>query len=126
MRARVGRQELQSGSRIIRAGNNMRKTIIGHLSQADRDMECCICTMNFENDQKAIVFACHPKHMMHEECYNEFVKSFEGALKPLLCPMCRKPVDKTRVVKKKLIVEPEPPEDDRKAVFGLESLRPED
>ena len=76
--------------------------------------------MGFETDQKAQVFACHPKHMMHEECYEQFKKAF--ANQRMLCPLCRKPIDESKMQKKKLIVEQDPAKPDVDE-FGNETTK---
>ena len=53
-----------------------------------------------------MVLGCHKTHMLHEECFNEldrFCSKNVVAIKPLTCPICRKPIEKAKVVKKKLL-----------------------
>ena len=44
-----------------------------------------------------MTLACFPTHWLHANCYNDFVKHFETNQMALLCPICRSPVDKTKV-----------------------------
>lgn len=45
--------------------------------------------------------------MLHELCYQNFVKHNEEKGSRLLCPMCRTPIDKEKVVKKVLEAKPD-------------------
>ena len=65
-------------------------------------MTCAICAFGFKTSDKAEVLACHPRHLFHQECYIKFVKSWEAKGWKLLCPICRTPIDKSKVVKKQL------------------------
>ena len=52
--------------------------------------------------ESIVQLACHPEHQFHKQCYDEFVEYFEKQGTPLLCPLCRSPVDKSKVTEKKL------------------------
>ena len=58
--------------------------------------------MEFEEGDKIEVLACHPTHMMHEACYAMFKNSNEQHRKANLCPMCRKPIDESKITKRLL------------------------
>ena len=67
---------------------------------------CAICTLEFEPGDKVMVLGCHATHMLHEECFSEldkFCGKNKVSITPLTCPICRKPVDKEKIVKKKLL-----------------------
>ena len=49
--------------------------------------------------------------MMHEDCYDYFIKFNEEKNNRLLCPMCRAPVQKEKTTKK-LLQAKTTPEDD--------------
>ena len=49
------------------------------------------------------MFDCHKTHMLHDECYDQLVKFAAKNRKELTCPICRKTVDKAKVVKKQLL-----------------------
>ena len=65
--------------------------------------ECVFCYMEMDPGDTVIQLACHESHQFHEECYNNFIKHFEENNTPLLCPLCRAPVRKDNVVKKKIL-----------------------
>ena len=85
--------------------NTVRKTVVGFVGKSVFRNECCICLEQFEPGSKVDVLACHPHHMLHEDCYNVFVASNEAKGNRLVCPMCRKPVDKQATRKKVLQVD---------------------
>ena len=64
---------------------------------------CCICSLEFEPGQKVIELDCHKTHMLHDECYDQLVKFNAQKGKELICPICRKTINKARVVKKQLL-----------------------
>ena len=49
-----------------------------------------------------MVFDCHRTHMLHDECFEQLEKFALKAKQQLTCPICREPVDKTKMTKKKL------------------------
>ena len=64
---------------------------------------CSICTLEFEPGEEVMVFACHRTHMLHDECFSQIKKFAEKQRSQLTCPICRKPVDQGKIVKKKLV-----------------------
>ena len=68
--------------------------------------------------EKIIQLACWPEHQFHEDCYNNFIAHFEASGNALLCPICRKPVDKDAVIKK-LLADESPASMKTEDAFGL-------
>ena len=58
--------------------------------------ECCICYMGMEPGEKIVQLACHELHVLHEDCYTNFVKHFNHEA---LCPLCRAFVEENKVIK---------------------------
>ena len=63
--------------------------------------------------------------MLHEECYRNFVRSYESSHKELLCPICRTPIDKA-AVSKQILKSNEPDNTDPATVFALQDAAPVD
>ena len=83
-----------------------RTTVAQKMDKSQAGAICSICTLEFEPGDKVMLLGCHKTHMLHEECFNEldrFCSKKVVALTPLTCPICRKLVDKKKVVKKKLV-----------------------
>lgn len=55
-----------------------------------------------EHGQEIVTLSCFPDHQFHAECYDDFVKHFEAQNQNLVCPLCRRPVEKDKVKKEKL------------------------
>ena len=53
-------------SRIQRARQTFRKTVVGMMGKSQFGAECSICYCDFAPGQKVEQFACHPTHMLHE------------------------------------------------------------
>ena len=80
-----------------------RGTIAEPMSKSMVGAICPICSLEYEPGDKVEVLGCHKTHMIHTECMNQ-VKKFAFQKKaPLTCPICRKTVDGTKIVKKKLM-----------------------
>jgi hypothetical protein len=58
---------------------------------------CCICSCNFEPGTNVTFLGCHPKHAIHEYCYESLMKFFKEDAD---CPLCRTKVDPAKVVTK--------------------------
>ena len=80
-----------------------RGAVVAPMSTSQFGAICSICTLEFEPGNKVMVFACHNTHMLHINCYVELKKYAEKKKSELACPICRKPVDKKMMVKKKLL-----------------------
>ena len=83
-----------------------RTTVAQHMNKSQVGAICAICTLEFEPGDKVMVLGCHATHMLHEECFKEldkFCSKNVVSITPLTCPICRKPVDKEKIVKKKLL-----------------------
>ena len=61
--------------------------------------ECVFCYENMLPGDRICQLACHPKHKFHEACYDSFSTHFEANGYPFLCPLCRAPVDKSKVTR---------------------------
>ena len=86
---------------IARMQNQLGKTILQRVT-GNKAGECSFCYCEMKGGDKVIQLACWPDHQFHEECYNNFVTAFENNGTPLLCPFCRTPIEKDKVVKKLL------------------------
>ena len=86
-----------------RAEWNQRATVAQPFTQSQVGTICSICSLDFEPGDKVIGFACHKTHMLHIECYEELKKFADKNKAPLTCPICRKKVEETEIVKKELV-----------------------
>lgn len=66
------------------------------------DACCAICTMPFEAPCEIQQLVCHQKHILHTECYQDWINHNERNYKTPRCPMCRAVIKKDEVVKKKM------------------------
>ena len=64
---------------------------------------CSICTLDFQPGDKVMVFDCHKTHMLHDECFDQMASFAQQKGDDLICPICRKKVDKDKIVKKQLL-----------------------
>lgn len=81
--------------------NRLRGTIIYKLNRSQLG-ECSFCYQAMSFNENLIQLTCFNDHQFHENCYNDFIKYFEEKNIPLLCPHCRRPVEKDKVIKKKV------------------------
>ncbi len=58
---------------------------------------CFCCTEKIVNHKDAYFFRC--KHMVHKECYNDWVKSDHNRYEMPICIVCRSPIYKPKVVR---------------------------
>ena len=65
--------------------------------------ECSICYVEFKPGDKVEVFACHRTHMLHTECFETLKSHAEKKKSPLICPLCREPVDVSKIERKQLL-----------------------
>ena len=59
-----------------------------------------ICFMEFEVPCEITILGCNPKHFLHKECYDQWIKHHEGKRSTATCPLCRANID---VSKSKLV-----------------------
>lgn len=76
-------------------GLAMRRKLIQSLSIASLG-DCPICIMAFQPDDKIIDLPCHVKHQVHAACFAEFKAFYKNNNKPILCPICRAPVEEDK------------------------------
>jgi hypothetical protein len=65
---------------------------------------CPICTVEFDLDENLTLLACHPSHVLHDDCYEQYTKFNESKSKKSLCPTCRAEI-KPAETKKKILKE---------------------
>ena len=56
-------------SGINNAQKSFRKTVVGMMGKSTWQQECCVCLLEFAPGIKVEQLACHPTHMIHENCY---------------------------------------------------------
>mmetsp|Transcript_96045 Transcript_96045/g.132105 ORF Transcript_96045/g.132105 Transcript_96045/m.132105 type:complete len:114 (+) Transcript_96045:867-1208(+) len=59
--------------------------------------------MEFEPPCTLSELACHKKHILHEECLNDWLKHNDNKNSKSTCPICRVEIQRDKVVKKKMI-----------------------
>lgn len=59
---------------------------------------CCICSCEFLENNNVAFLGCHPKHVIHDYCYESLMKFFKDDAS---CPLCRQKVDPAKVTMKK-------------------------
>ena len=83
-------------------------TIYSRIKQSDVQ-ECSFCYSNMDFGEEVVQLTCFPDHQFHKECYDSFVKHFESQNQALVCPLCRRPIEKDKVTVKKIArAEPAP------------------
>lgn len=76
------------------------------------DQTCTMCLGEFEPGSTIVQLGCHVKHILHEDCINDWIAHNERNNKEPLCPTCRAPIQKDKMVKKKIVVPVEKPSSD--------------
>ena len=68
-----------------------------------------ICYVDFEAPCEISILGCNPKHFLHQECCDDWVKHHESKRTSATCPLCRAKIDasKTKVVTYKGLETPE-------------------
>lgn len=77
-----------------------------------RGEACTMCLFEFEPGTTIVQLGCHVKHILHEECINEWIAHNERTNKEPLCPTCRSPIQKDKMIKKKIVAPVEEPKAD--------------
>ena len=90
------------GSFKEQVGSRLRRTVKTFVGDDVLKGDCPICFCNFEDGDKVESLACNKKHMFHEACYMIFITTNEKNGTVSICPLCRKPIDKTSTTKKVL------------------------
>ena len=62
----------------------------GMAPEDNQAFECCLCYMAMLPGEKIVQLACHNLHVLHQDCYNNFIKHFG---QEAVCPLCRAPVE---------------------------------
>ena len=62
--------------------------------------ECPICLVEFITGAQLCQLACHHTHMLHQDCYEQWVKKDKEQDGHALCPLCRVEIDEPNVQKK--------------------------
>lgn len=92
---------VSSFARTNTRGLNRMGTIIGNITGRSVG-ECMLCMTDMQDGEKVITLNCWPDHQFHEKCYQGMVEHFERTSTPLLCPLCRTPIEKDKTIKKLL------------------------
>jgi len=72
--------------------------------------DCPFCMIEMLPGEKVVELPCWESHVMHKNCYENFIKFAEKNRKPLACPICRKNFNKDQIKLRKIDVkEPEAP-----------------
>lgn len=83
--------------------DRIRKTIVQRFNFSSVKFGFCpICTLDFVTGDRIYQLGCHETHVLHESCYDDYAKFNKDKGKSLLCPVCRVPVDDSKVVKSEL------------------------
>jgi hypothetical protein len=85
----------------------------------DKGGECSICTMGKLPGDNIFKLGCHETHWLHENCFNDFKSHFAQSGTVLLCPLCRFPVDESKIAKQS-VGKDQPPAEKVEDVFNLE------
>lgn len=90
-------QEQQQEKNRERMRQLMRAKLISTFSIASFG-DCPICIFTFRAGDEIVDLPCHIKHQVHKECFEDFAKFYEKNRKPILCPICRAPVEKEKIM----------------------------
>ena len=91
-------QQQMGSSNVQKMRSSIKRTILTKLSMSQQG-SCPICTIMYEPRQKLTQLACHKNHMLHDECYNDYITFMESKNQRTVCPLCRKDIDKNAVKK---------------------------
>ena len=84
-------------------GERMRKTIVQRFNFNSVNFGFCpICTLDFVTGDRIYQLGCHDTHVLHESCFDDYAKFSKDKGKSLLCPVCRIPVDESKLQKSEL------------------------
>lgn len=97
-------QKEMSASAIRRASSKMKGVLAHRLSITQKGNTCPICAFEFSPGQQYMALGCHPKHCLHEHCYQELVGFFQ---QNAACPLCRKSIDQYNVTKQTIQCAPQ-------------------
>lgn len=93
----VARNEM-SGSQIQRLSMKMATALNTKFNLSVSQM-CCICSCEFLPGNNVAFLGCHPKHAIHDYCYESLMKFFQADAS---CPLCRMKVDTAKVTMKQM------------------------
>ena len=51
-----------------------KETLVKPLNQSQKDLCCCICTLEFAENERVVILACHKSHILHEDCFKDYEK----------------------------------------------------
>lgn len=88
-----------SGSMMQRVGQRLGNTIYAPMKGA-KETDCCFCYCHMGAGERVIQAICHEKHQFHEACFNNFLEHNANAPHLKLCPICRVPIDESKLIKK--------------------------
>lgn len=92
----LGKQEMSASA--VRRASLKASTMLQHkLSITQKGNTCPICAFDFKNGATFCALGCHPRHILHEHCYDELTGFFKDNA---ACPLCRAPIKPEMVVKK--------------------------
>lgn len=100
----------------MRAGNpsaivNQAITGLLHMTMSNQH-DCAICILELKANEKVTQLACFEHHVFHPECIQQLITHCASRGQTALCPICRKEIDKDKMVDKILKrkgVEPDDP-----------------
>lgn len=72
----------------------MTGAIQSQLGLSQKGNICPICTTGIEAGQTYVHLGCHPKHCVHDYCYDELSAFFK---ENTACPLCRMKVDPAKI-----------------------------
>ena len=64
--------------------------------------ECGMCMEEFVAPCKITVLACNENHYFHQECIDQWVEFNTDKGVTATCPMCRKDIDPTAMIKREM------------------------
>ena len=53
--------------------------------------------MEFAGGDTITCLSCHERHVLHKDCYTDFLEFMKSNNKRLLCPECRAPIEESKV-----------------------------
>mmetsp|Transcript_9131 Transcript_9131/g.6487 ORF Transcript_9131/g.6487 Transcript_9131/m.6487 type:complete len:104 (-) Transcript_9131:235-546(-) len=67
-----------------------------------RHQTCAICTLDFSPPCFVSELACHPKHIMHKDCLEDWINHNKSKGKTAICPICRVEIDESKIKKREI------------------------
>lgn len=78
-----------------RARANINRQLFMALALENNVNNCPICTDVLQiNDEEIVQLPCHYTHTCHKECWDGMIVFYQEKNQDIMCPYCRKIVDK--------------------------------